>query len=240
MRFGSSSNKLIMLHGWGGNTNSFFHLASSIREKFPELEILVLDYPGFGLSDFPPEGGFDTKQYAAWLYDFMTLLSIPKAHFYGHSRGGSILVRLLQQQPQAVKKAIFSCAAGIKPPKSGKQKIAEKLKNIGKILPKKLRKFLLVRVLDARDWGEVKPGNKATLEKILAEPDLREELKKIDHPSLVMWGAKDSMTPYHPCGELYIRNLGNSESKVFATGRHGIHHTHQTEIAELVSNFLKS
>ncbi len=239
VRFGESSNKIIFLHGWGGSTESFTQLAVQLREKKPDLEIILLDYPGFGLTGNPPEAGMDSSEYAAWVYDFMTVLNIPRAHFYAHSNGGRILNKLIQKNPQAVKKAVFTGSAGIKPPKKIGQIIAEKIGFIGKILPKSVRRFLIKKVLGARDWADVKPYNKKTLERILAEPDIGEELKKITHECLILWGAKDKMTPYRPSGETYIKNIKNKQYKVFPDGRHGIHHTHTNEIADLVAEFLK-
>ena len=234
-----SSEKIIFLHGWGGSTESFFMLATQMRTQNPNLEIILVDYPGFGLSGFPPATGFNSHDYAEWLYDFMTLLNIPKANFYAHSNGGRILVDLIENHPHAVQKCIFSCTAGVKVPEGFKQKIAAKLKFINKFLPERIRKFILVKILGARDWAEVKDGNKATLTKILAEPDITPKLQKIEHQSLILWGKKDTMTPFSPCGETYIKSLKNSTSIIFENGRHGIHYTHKNQIIKAVIDFLK-
>jgi len=241
IRLGSSDKKIIFLHGWGGSTQSFWPMALELRERLPELEIILLDYPGFGDTANPPTDGFSSYDYAAWVKAFCDDQKIKKTHFYTHSNGGRMLARLMVTNPELGDKLIFSASAGVKWPDSFRQKISKWLSlRFAKAkhhLPARLQKFIVTKLLGARDWGNVKPELKTTLTKILAEPDFRDELTKIEHECLVLWGERDQITPLKS-GKVFAEKLPNNKFHTFKTGRHGIHHTHRSEIVEQFVTFL--
>ena len=241
IRFGKSEKKVIFLHGWGGNTDSFFKLALELSEKRPDLELILVDYPGFGLTDKPEVKGWDTHRYAAWVEAFCETLDIKKADFYVHSFGGRILTRLMNSNPTLGRKLIYTGAAGIKWPLSFRQKLSVKL---SKIIPKakhsrgkRIQNFIITQFFGARDWGNVDPALKTTLEKVLAEADFRDVLKNISLPALILWGEKDTITPLKS-GKIYAQSLPNNTFISYKTGKHGIHHTHRDSIVQAVVKFL--
>jgi len=241
MSFGDSDNKVIFLHGWGGNTDSFFKLALELRAKRPDLELIVVDYPGFGLTQDPPTAGFSSKDYAVWVKDFCDSIDIKKAHFYTHSNGGRMLAYLLQSTPNLADKVVFSASAGVRWPDTPREAISKflslKFAKAKRHLPARLQKFLVTKILRARDWGNVRPELKSTLTKILAEPDFRELLPNIKNKCLVLWGERDQITPLKS-GQVFAEKLPHNKFVTFKTGRHGIHHTHRGEIVEALVKFL--
>lgn len=241
VRIGNGPTPVVFLHGWGGSTDSFFRLGQALITKRPDLQLIMVDYPGFGLTDCAADQAWDTYDYAEWVYDFMTTLNLQKADFYVHSFGARILIRLQERHPNVIKKMILTGAAGIKWPLTPRQKISMWL---SKVMPKfehgflgKLQKFVIVKVFGARDWGNVNPKLKTTLRKVLEEPDFREQLSNINTQTLILWGAKDTITPLKS-GHVYAKELPNSQIKIFPTGRHGIHHTHPEEILQALIDFL--
>lgn len=241
---------MVFLHGWGGSSESF----EKIIEALPEdVRALCLDLPGFGKSAFPPIEGWTTHDYADWLYDLLVILV--KDHqlttqntFYGHSFGCRVLIRFTQQHPRFVEKLILTGAAGIKWPKTLKQKTlslgAKTLKPIisptlfekksgmmGKVQRKALRLF------GAHDWESCPEKLRPTLTKVLAEEDFRMDLKNIKAQTLLLWGAQDTYTPLKSA-KVYHEYLPNNELVVFPEGRHGIHYTQAPEITQLVTDFL--
>lgn len=241
MRFGDSDNKVIFLHGWGGNTDSFFKLALALSQQRPDLELIVLDYPGFGLTEAPDKAGWDTHQYADWVKAFCDELNIKEANFYVHSFGGRILTRLINRYPTLGQKLVFTGAAGIKWPLSMRQKISVAL---SKVVPKakhargqRIQNLIVTKLFGARDWGNVDPKLKTTLTKVLAEPDFREDLKNISQVSLILWGEQDTITPLKS-GQVYAANIPHNKFITFKTGKHGLHHTHRSEIVEALVKFL--
>lgn len=241
IRLGKGSKPVIFLHGWGGSTDSFFKLAHQLAQKREDLDLILVDYPGFGLTGFPSGQAWDTYRYAEWVYDFMTTLNIAKADFYVHSFGGRLMVRLHEKHPNVINQMVLTGSAGIKWPLSTRQKISVFL---SRIMPKfehgqlgRMQKFVVTKVLGARDWGNVKPELKATLKTVLAEDDVREILPQINTKTLILWGGKDQITPM-ASGHVFAQKLPQAQLKVFPDGRHGIHHTHRSEIVEAVAQFL--
>ena len=238
---GDGDTPVVFLHGWGGNTDSFFKLGLELIEQRPDLKLIIPDYPGFGLTDDPDSDGWTTHQYADWVQDFCEKLKINKAHFYVHSFGGRILTRLINKYPTLGDQLIFTGAAGVKWPFTIRQKFSVFL---SKLVPKaksgrgqKIQQLIVTKIFGARDWGNVKPGLKVTLTKVLAEDDLRDDLTHLKQSSLIMWGEQDSITPLKS-GKVYAEKIPNNKFVTYKTGRHGIHHTHRNEIVEELAKFL--
>ncbi len=241
MEVGNGKKPVIFLHGWGGSTTSFLALSEKLRLLRPDLKMILVDYPGFGLTELETDANWDTYRYGEWVYDFMTTLNLPQADFYIHSFGGRIITRLCEKHPNIVGKIVWTGSAGVKWPLSLRQKISVWLsRRIPKFKHrrlKRLQKFVVTKVFGARDWGNVDPHLKQTLSTVLNEADTRELLSGIENPSLLIWGAKDAITPLKS-GRVFAEKLPNAELKVLKTGRHGIHHTHTAEIAEMVAQFI--
>ena len=238
---GEGSQPVVFLHGWGGSTDSFFKLGLELTKQRPDLKLYLVDYPGFGLTDDPETSGWSTHRYADWVKALCEELEIKKAHFYVHSFGGRILCRLINKHPELGDKLVFTGAAGVKWPLSLRQKISV---GLSKIIPKakhsrtqRLQNFIVTKVFGARDWGNVKPALKNTLKTVLAEADLREDLANIKQPSLILWGEQDSITPLKS-GRVYAEKIPNNHLVIFPKGRHGIHHTHRTQIVAKIAEFL--
>jgi len=241
LRIGRGEQKIIFLHGWGGESKNFINLASRLSKK-NKVEAILLDLPGFGESDNPPSSGWSTNDYEAWLEKVLDKLKIKKAFFYGHSFGCRIIIRLLLKTPHLADKVILTGAAGIKWPLSLRQKISvflsKKLSLAKKIIPHKIQKIVMCHIFGARDWGLVSPELKYTLRKTLAEEDFRNKLPKIKTPVFLIWGKNDSYTPLKS-GRVFAEKLPNSRLKIFSDGKHGLHYTHEKKIVKLVSEFLK-
>lgn len=245
IRIGKSKEKLVFLHGWGGSVNeSFFKLALGLHEKLPNTEIILLDLPGFGFSENPPKEGWETFQYADWLKKILEVITEKgdQLIFYGHSFGCRVIVRFLEKNLDFNAKVILTGAAGIKLPSTIREKIAKKLSKIAKpkkkLLPQKIQKFILQKIFKAYDWSKVNTALKPTLKKVLEETDFRESLKKINQETLLIWGENDKITKLE-VGEIFQKNLKNSQLEILAEGRHGIHYTHQDKIIELVQKFIE-
>ena len=231
---GSGTETLVFLHGWGGSTESFTRLSEDLPYK-----IILLDLPGFGQSGMPDSKGWDTHDYASWLEAFLKKLNIQKAHFYGHSFGCRVLVRLLLKRPELADKVILTGAAGIKWPLSFRQRVAKFMSafKIKKMIPEKIQLCIKRKIFKAHDWADAHPEIKPTLQKVLAEEDFREELKKTQNNILLIWGAQDKITPIKSA-HVYENNLQNATLTILPNGRHGIHHTHVQEVSGLIQNFL--
>lgn len=245
---GEGKRTLLILHGWAQDIDvreSFTTLLQELNQYdfFAEYTVILPHYPGFGDSDMPPSSGWSTHNYSHWLESFIkqTKINTQTLNILTHSFGGRILVRYLTKHPQFKNKVVLSASAGIKWPLSFRQKISVWLSKTFKrskhLLPQKIQKLILNRVFGARDWGAVKSELKPTLQKVLEEPDFREDLQSIKNPVQLIWGAKDRITPLKS-GQVFETVLPNVTMTVFPEGKHGIHRTHSQEIAAVIQQFL--
>ncbi|MGK0442728.1 MAG: pimeloyl-ACP methyl ester carboxylesterase, partial [Pseudohongiellaceae bacterium] len=106
-----TSIKVIALHGWLDNANSFDELAS----RLPQCHIIALDSPGHGLSDHKQQ----QATYNIWddLLDVLAVaddLGWQQFHLMGHSRGAIMSVLLASSMPERVSSLLL--LDGVFPP----------------------------------------------------------------------------------------------------------------------------
>lgn len=238
---GTGKPKIICLHGWGGSKESWNDMTPKLVKK-ANATVLTVDLPGFGESSPPPLSGWTTKQYAAWLEEFLAKLRWKNPTLIGHSFGCRVIIRFLEKNPKFEGKIVLHGAAGIKWPPGFKQKTARKLKPLmmpfKKIVPAKIWNKATGKIFGARDWIDCPVVMKKTLEKTLNESCVREKLKTIENDVLLLWGKKDGYTPIKSA-KIFAENLKNSALHVFEDGKHGIHKTHATKCVNKISKFLK-
>jgi non-heme chloroperoxidase len=75
--------------------------------------------------------------------------------------------------------------------------------------------------------------------KAFSETDLREDLKKMTVPTLVIHGDDDQIVPFETCGKVAAQMLPDAELKVYQGGSHGICTTEKDRINQDLLAFLK-
>ncbi len=237
--YGDGDFAFVLLHGWGGNSQSFEKLAPLLSQEL-NARVIVPDIPGFGSSDTPSYNGFKIADYTQWFHEFLKELHISNPFLYGHSFGCRVLVDYVSQFPSSTP-LILTGAAGIVIPlpwwKRCIRALGYRFRFFKKILPKSFYFFFLRRVLKAHDWANVSENMKKTFQNVLNEPDVREKLKNISNPTLLLWGKKDTYTPLSS-GYIFHSSLSHSQLVVFEGGRHGIHYTHTADIVHHIRQFL--
>lgn len=73
--------------------------------------------------------------------------------------------------------------------------------------------------------------------KIIQE-NLEEDARKIDVPTLLIWGSDDTQTPLSE-GLLLHGLISGSEMEVFRGAGHFVHQDRSKEVAERISTFTK-
>ena len=79
---------IVFVHGWGGNSTSFFYPKLSLTDRF---RLILWDEPGLGLSSKPTNNDFSLEKFAHDLQAVLTFADKP-AILVGHSIGGMILL----------------------------------------------------------------------------------------------------------------------------------------------------
>ncbi|ESP93365.1 MULTISPECIES: alpha/beta fold hydrolase [Pseudoalteromonas] len=101
---GHGPNKVVCLHGWLDNSNSFKPMAELLTEQHLATHTWYLvDLPGHGRSKWKSA---DAQYYFIdYIYDvmrFMDAINLPQAHFVGHSMGAFISNLLASTFPNMV------------------------------------------------------------------------------------------------------------------------------------------
>lgn len=190
-----SGEPLVLLHGWKND----LEIWRSVIPFLSNYRLVRLDLPGFGKSDFMPKA-WNVSDYAKFLNDFLEKLGISMPVLIGHSFGGRIAVKFSVLYPNKISKLILIGSGGVRL-KSFRRFAALLLAKLGKIIwlfpPIRLKKNELRRkfykAIKANDYLEPNPILKKTLLKIIEE-DLRNDAKKINSPTLIVWGEKDLIT----------------------------------------------
>jgi non-heme chloroperoxidase len=73
-----------------------------------------------------------------------------------------------------------------------------------------------------------------------SETDLRDDLKRMTIPTLVIHGDDDQIVPFETCGKVAAEILPHAELKVYKGGSHGICTTHKQQINDDLLAFLKA
>ncbi|RPH26880.1 alpha/beta hydrolase [Buttiauxella warmboldiae] len=76
--------------------------------------------------------------------------------------------------------------------------------------------------------------------KAFSETDLREDLKKMTLPTLVIHGDDDQIVPFETCGKVTAATLPDATFKVYAGGSHGICTTEKDRVNADLLAFLQS
>lgn len=230
---------LLMLHGWGSSLRSYQQLIPLLSKHF---RVIFPELPGFGKSDEPAEA-WNLDEYVKFVKDFVSQFKIPNSKFiiYSHSFGARIAIKWLAEADECVEKLVMCGAAGIREDLSVRQKSAQGLSKLKKLVPDFLKKPLrkvLYKFAGSSDYAKASPIMKETLQKVVAE-DLSPLLSKINVPTLLVWGKHDTYTPLHQ-GELMHKQIKDSKLVVIETAKHGVHLQEPQKLAELISDFIQN
>lgn len=236
-----SGRRVILLHGWGGCTDSFLpvfnHLSSS-------CEVYVLDFPGFGESE-PPPTPWDVTDYAHMLLKFFELLGIDTAVLIGHSFGGRVSILFSALYPQYVEKVVLIDSAGIIPKRSLKYhfkvqrfKLAKKLFLLFSAKgsqEERLESFY--RRFGSSDYKQAGSALRQTFVKVVNQ-DLRSYLPQIKASTLLIWGENDQDTPLY-FGKIMEKEIPDAGLIVFKGAGHFSYLDNINEFNIIVSKFLE-
>lgn len=239
-KYGQGKTNIIILPGWGETRNTFYHLVNILKEFYT---VYVIDYPGFGNSIFPNRD-LDIYDYANLIKDFITINSISSPIIIGHSFGGRIAILLAGLYKIEIKKMILMDAAGIKRKKSLKvrmrQFVYKALKKFSKILPKKIRKKYLnklIQTFGSQDFKDLDENIRKTFIKVINE-DLTKYLMEINIPTLLIWGENDPDTLVDD-GKLMNSKIKDSGLIIIPNAGHFPYLEYPNYVNKIILEFLK-
>lgn len=202
---------LLILHGWGSNTERWAEVVDMISKK--GFKVIIPDLPGFGKSDSLQEA-WTSNKYVAWAEEFVKKMNFGDFYLLGHSFGGALACKIAIKYPQNVKKLFLVSSAAVrrKTNKKATYRIVSKLAKLFSFLPgyKLFRKAMYKFVIRNSDYPFVEGNLKQTFLNVINE-DLSEFTGFINVPTIIIWGDKDTSTPVQ---DAYFLNKKIKNSKL--------------------------
>src|SRR5579862_3587943 len=100
---------LVLLPGWGDTTTTFSKLAEELKNHY---EVFVLDLPGFGGTQTPPNA-WGLSDYADFVKAWLNKLDVKPVALIGHSYGGAVAV-IATASGLKTNKLVLIASAGIR------------------------------------------------------------------------------------------------------------------------------
>lgn len=192
---------ILMLHGWGSNLLPFNPLIKHLSLYY---KVYALDMPGFGQSE-EPSTPWSVDDYVNFIIQFTREMGISNAILIGHSFGGECIIKLanITDLPFTINKIILMGSAGIRRPKTAKQKAKIRMYKLGKwFLKLKLIKFLYPDALEqlqsrsgSADYRAASPMMRQSFVKVVNENLDEHYFKNVTPSTLLIWGENDTSTP---------------------------------------------
>ncbi len=220
----NSSNPIILLHGWGVDSQIF----KPIWEAFPERSFLCIDFPPFGKSQKKIEN-FNIYTYVALLMSLCEHLHIEKCDVLAHSFGGRVASILASIKCSLVRSCIFVDSAGLKPKRN--------LKYYYSIYKYKVLKKLGKSTLNlgSKDYKLLDENMKKTFNSIVNE-DLAPYYQSVRCKTLIVWGEKDKETPLYMAKKLH-KYIKNSKLEIIKDAGHFCFLTNTLSFNKIIGKF---
>lgn len=239
-KIAGKGKKVILLHGWGGNSNSFLPVFNYLSTKYC---VYSIDFPGFGQSTVP-DRPIGVGEYKSILLKFLDALNIDKACLVGHSFGGRVSIMLAAEHPERVDKVVLVDSAGILPKRAFKYyfrvykfKLMKKLYlalSPGADKQQKVDSFY--EKYGSKDYKE-SGSMRGTFVKVVNQ-DLRGYLPLIKSPTLIIWGENDNDTPLEH-GRIMEKEIPDAGLVVFKDAGHFSYLDKLNDFNVIVSKFFE-
>jgi len=201
---------LLMIHGSLGSLQVWNGWVRELKDRY---RLISVDLPGHGLTGPWPRNEYTIEAYTDFIEVLADTLNLDRFAIAGQSMGGAVAWSFAVTRPERVTQLILVDSAGY--PGSGGLPFVSQLARlnwIGEIgmhfKPEPLvRRALLETYADpamvtperVQRYGELQrfPGNRAaTLQRTRTQEPLDPtQLRHLDVPTLVIWGAKDRQQP---------------------------------------------
>jgi len=149
--------------------------------------VYLIDLPGFGAMR-RPRRRFVLADAASWISAWMEAVNLRYAHLVGHSMGGYVCARLAARRPEAVRRLALVGPAGVPAGRSMLGHLGPLLSAARHATPS----FVPLLVRDALRMGPVTLWRASR--DLLAE-DVRKDLRRVEAPTLLVWGENDTLVP---------------------------------------------
>ena len=193
IQYGNSKGKdVVLLHGWGQN----IEMMRPLGDNLEDFRITILDFPGFGESS-EPEKALTIYDYTDMLEELLKELGVKNPIVMGHSFGGRVAI-VYASRNKVEKLVLFGAPCIREERKSLKESM---LKGIKKLPGMNSLGEYMKKHIGSEDYRNASPVMRETLVNTVNE-DLSECAKKIEAPTLLIWGTNDVAAPIEDAKKL--------------------------------------
>lgn len=249
---------VIFIHGWPLNHEMWEYQLTELPKH--NLRCIAYDRRGFGKSDRPWEL-YDYDTLASDLHELITQLKLTSVTLVGFSMGGGEVARYIGKYgSDNIEKVVFVSSVtpfrlktNDNPEGSEKATFEATIEKIKADRPSFLaefgKKFYGVdkkseAVSQALlDWNQalcLMSSSKASMDCVrsFSETDFRNDLKKINIPTLIIHGDADTIVPIKVSGDKTAALIPHAEYKVYAGAPHGLFITDKDKLTADLLAFI--
>lgn len=227
IQYGEGSD-VLLLHGWGQNIQMMRPLGDNLCSNH---RITIIDFPGFGESSEPPVA-WSVRNYAVLVEKLVEKLNIKKPTVIGHSFGGRVAIYFSADNP--IDKLVLFGSPCMKE----KEELTLSVRILKKI--KKLPgmdKFgnFMKQYIGSPDYRAASPIMRQTLVNVVNE-DLASFARRIEEPTLLIWGEHDEAVPVKEAREL--EKIMIDAALIVLPGTHYAYLENLGQVINILNNFI--
>jgi pimeloyl-ACP methyl ester carboxylesterase len=226
---GTGGRPLVLLHGLAGSHRWWRYVIPFFAR---DREVIVPELVGFGGSRPAPRQP-DMAEMAGIVAEWLGANALERVDLVGHSMGGEIGIHLAVRHPERIRRLVLVSAAGI-PRELSATAAARLATELARLRAWGRRTFVATIAADSLRAGPFTLYR--TLRHLLAD-DVRPLLPLVVHPTLIVWGEHDPVTPLRDAHVL--RNaLPRARLFVLAGASHNVMADSPDEFVRVVREFL--
>ncbi len=258
-KIGSGRNKILLIHGYGASRKSYYDIVPLFGDSF---ELYLIDLVGFGASKPNINFEYTSQNQARAVYDFIIENKLNRLCVIGHSYGGSVAI-ILQQLFQesnlnVLNKLILLDPAAypqefpffidlprtpilnrffmwIAPADFQARFVLERIFwDASKVTDERVERYAEYYSQDYNKEALI-----GTAKNIIPKNfnEIKEKIKKIETPTLIIWGTKDRVIPKVNIIRLH-NELLNSKLVFIEDVGHVVHEEKPVETYNEIIEFL--
>jgi pimeloyl-ACP methyl ester carboxylesterase len=201
---------LVLIHGSLGSLHMWEGWVDALKDRY---RLISVDLPGHGLTGAWPRGDYSIEAYTDFIEVLADTLHLDRFAIAGHSMGGAVAWSFAATRPERISHLILVDSSGyphdgepplpirlarmrvvgdigiyFKPERTVRRSLEEIYSDPAMITPERLKRFAELQRF---------PGNRAaTLQRARSQEPLDPTpIKRLDVPTLIIWGAQDRWVP---------------------------------------------
>lgn len=235
-KYGTKGKKVILLHGWGQNTEMMAFIGEFLKSHFI---VYNLDLPGFGKTNEPSQA-MSVEDYTDFVYKFTLKKKIDNPIFIAHSFGCRIALRYAHKY--GAYKMVLTGAAGVRDARGidyyAKVYTYKLGKKILSLKPFEKYKDKFTKNAGSEDYKNSSGVMRQTLVKVVND-DVSDILKNINTETLLVFGENDEATPVSK-GKLMEKEMPNCALVIFENDDHYAYIHQAQRFNAVLDAFLRS